>query len=844
MKYRIIYFTIVAMVLTGYAQAANGLVHTADQNADHVINLTELLRVIQLFNSDGLHCEDGTEDGFAPGLGDQSCAPHNSDYALSDWTISLSELLRLIQFYNVAGYHAECGTEDGFAPEPGENNPCENGNLVKQPVQDFSYRNDIGDRRYYTTIQTDNGIISGGPSATAAWENGALHIVTETVDAASSYCGNWISMNETADSRHLLLDPNAALPWPIKPDCQVKIKSWYAVVKGHGDWKIEFKTGPKEDEILVQQWLISNFNQNDYVEIRRDIPEGIQPFKLLNFVAETNSDLFVDEIGFYVSVPEMSKLRYAFLASASQVFRCYGIDNESGLHLVRDRSNWPIGDFDSVPGLGFVAMVTACGRWLDMIEPQDAETLVAECVQSLLAMPAHESGFYPHWTKSQDGQVIRHPDSEISTVDTALALVSMFFACDMLAMSEEKAQILDRIRSLDFAAVTNGGNAISHGFDASGNLIPYAWTEWGGETQIIVLLAKLNDLTKNYSYQTVPPSLPAPPVNGGTGFIAELAGLFFSCFGGQDIGPDGYGVNWFQQRLNVLAAQIGLLNPPIFIGGHSAVEIVSTDGFTIYHVGKTNPSHTGEDGFGFPWFAPHYAAMISALDILAANARVDYMINNGLMYPLCGPAESVLFNSDDWSIVRWNPMQGVLNGFFSAIGYYHTVAAEEGLQDKVFFINESDSDLEAAMESLFSGPPAPQTLQAENGYGQGSIKQRGNAQGLQTVWLLAGETRSIDFSTTASANMTVSVRYSNDNYGPMEEIDLALDSRPVGSFTTEDTGDYGYGWNIFVQSPVMGSVAIGAGNHTITVTAREGTGDGYGVEIDSVTLEFAQIKSE
>lgn len=98
------------------------LSHSADPDGDNLINLTELLRVIQFFNSAGFHCEEGTEDGYAPGPGDQTCTPHASDYAPSgpDWHIALTELLRIIQFYNSGGYHP-CpgeGTEDGFCPGP------------------------------------------------------------------------------------------------------------------------------------------------------------------------------------------------------------------------------------------------------------------------------------------------------------------------------------------------------------------------------------------------------------------------------------------------------------------------------------------------------------------------------------------------------------------------------------------------------------------------------------------------------------------------------------------------------------------------------------------------------
>lgn len=93
---------------------------TADQNDDYIITLSELLRVIQFYNSGGLHCANNpgdTEDGYVPGPGgNQTCAPYDTDYNPQDWLISLSELLRVIQFYNSGGYHycPSDGTEDGF----------------------------------------------------------------------------------------------------------------------------------------------------------------------------------------------------------------------------------------------------------------------------------------------------------------------------------------------------------------------------------------------------------------------------------------------------------------------------------------------------------------------------------------------------------------------------------------------------------------------------------------------------------------------------------------------------------------------------------------------------------
>lgn len=91
--------------------------HSADYNpANYQISLTELLRIIQLYNSDSYHCGDPeTEDGYGVETGNLTCTPHDSDYNPQNWRIGLSELLRVIQFYNASGYHEEPGEEDGFA---------------------------------------------------------------------------------------------------------------------------------------------------------------------------------------------------------------------------------------------------------------------------------------------------------------------------------------------------------------------------------------------------------------------------------------------------------------------------------------------------------------------------------------------------------------------------------------------------------------------------------------------------------------------------------------------------------------------------------------------------------
>lgn len=94
---------------------------SADQNNDFAVDLDELLRVIQIYNSFAYRCAaqgEESEDGFLPGPGvAQACTPHSTDCAPQDWSVSIDELLRAIQFYNSPGGYRLCeGSEDGYCP--------------------------------------------------------------------------------------------------------------------------------------------------------------------------------------------------------------------------------------------------------------------------------------------------------------------------------------------------------------------------------------------------------------------------------------------------------------------------------------------------------------------------------------------------------------------------------------------------------------------------------------------------------------------------------------------------------------------------------------------------------
>jgi hypothetical protein len=109
--------------------------HSADTDKNGRISLTELTRVIELYNTrlgtmrtGRYKVLAGTEDGFAPdpvSTTNQTLAQFHSADTNANGAFSLTELTRVIELYNYRSgttrtgqYHVQAGTEDGFAPGP------------------------------------------------------------------------------------------------------------------------------------------------------------------------------------------------------------------------------------------------------------------------------------------------------------------------------------------------------------------------------------------------------------------------------------------------------------------------------------------------------------------------------------------------------------------------------------------------------------------------------------------------------------------------------------------------------------------------------------------------------
>lgn len=163
----------------------------------------------------------------------------------------------------------------------------------------------------------------------------------------------------------------------------------------------------------------------------------------------------------------------------------------------------------------------------------------------------------------------------------------------------------------------------------------------------------------------------------------------------------------------------------------------------------------------------------------------------------------------------------------------HLENANSGL---IWRLMDKNPNIQRAFGRILTPTPTRILLQGEDGTGQGTINLRSNAWGGKTVWLNAGESRTMGFSSFSGDDVAISVRYSNDNFGTSETVTVLLDGTQVGSFVAADTGDGGGGWNIFEWSEKLPAGLLTSGDHSLTVTVADG--DGYGIEIDAVAVDY------
>ena len=420
----------------------------------------------------------------------------------------------------------------------------------------------------------------------------------------------------------------------------------------------------------------------------------LQQAKFLNWTAEPGSDVCLTGLDLGVQMPAMPFDQYVLLTSYAKMARCYS--PETG--FLRDRAHIRGGDFNSIPATGLFALATAmmCQPDVAMVPADTGRALVQKIWRSVAAIPTAK-GLLPHFAKFVDGKPVIHPGTEFSTVDTAIYYQAMFMAAQMLDDHDTSKAALDRIKGVDFAGLLLPDGAISHGLRDDGNtLLKFGWRDWGGETAMVMLLARMAGA-----------KIPAEVMesNGkvwqGTGFIAEIQSLFHPDF--DSTVPDAVSkVNWHEARETLLARQKSYF--PTALHDSAAAKL----GFYGLSAGEGAYGTTYEvGGVDLPaqqLVHPHYILMAGALEDNPATvyALLHRMEHAGWLTPW-GLVENIRADGSGYL-----PMISALNAGFETLGAYHLMAKARHQEDSIYKVSRESTEVRDAIKLFYPGVVARQ----------------------------------------------------------------------------------------------------------------------------------------
>jgi hypothetical protein len=302
--------------------------------------------------------------------------------------------------------------------------------------------------------------------------------------------------------------------------------------------------------------------------------------------------------------------------------------------------------------------------------------------------------------------------TEWSSVDTAIAAIGLLEAQQALGLDTSGTEtFLTEIDWNDLVTTTG----ISHGYNYSGTLIPYAWDTFGGESWLLALAYAAAE------GQIPPLANPLPPTANGSGFIDELAWLFVpppACL-------DVWLANWSVYRAEAAEKQISF-----FKTNYPDYQMSQLDLFGLSSAESPDPAVGAEDDIyqefrvggqfadpkGIMTFtigtevvtasvaAPHYSAMIASLRPNEAKTVWRWLIDEGLFTPL-NNVESFMFIEEPHRQVAgpiWNSLKGSWNLALQTLGWGRYLAEQKG-ETSVLWQASQDNEFLAGGYALLQG---------------------------------------------------------------------------------------------------------------------------------------------
>ena len=564
-------------------------------------------------------------------------------------------------------------------------------------VDDFSPQPYQGESVYFfNRLEGDRGAIN---NSIMDWGNGR---VTTTISDGNSWGGVWMSLNHPI-REELPINFSALLPAQILPAYQSRITAiTVRIVNGTPGrtFKLELKNGNelswKEEIMLVGGAQVLSF----------DLPALGNINQLVWVLDHANPGDFVvlDSISLIATTQVTDTATAAFVWSYGMLLNNW--DPETG--LVRDKARDASGEFDAVQATGCLALATAIAKILGVVSHGDAVQIVGKIEDALLIDLPRSHGLLPHWVKtSSSGEISIVENTEWSSVDTVIAAVGLLQAQGGLGMDPLGTERLLQEIEWDNLVTDQG---ISHGYTYSGDLIPYTWDAFGGESWLVELAYA------GATGQVAPLAYPAPATANGSGFIDELAWLFVT----PPPDHDYWGTDWASYRSTAVDNQISYYpryHPTscfsqLGLFGLSASEVPApsmvpqNNIYQAYGVGGTFAAANDGSALGAPVVAPHYSAMIASLRPKEAIRMWDWLIANGYFSPL-NNVESLMFPDDgncDPETIVWNQLKGSWNLSLQTLGWGRYLVEQGGQASYLWEAETGHPLLRKGYELLVSSP--------------------------------------------------------------------------------------------------------------------------------------------
>ena len=569
--------------------------------------------------------------------------------------------------------------------------------LVWQPLQRYFIRrqNDAlppqGTRRLnsfnsYTHLGTDFGF-HGPAEHEIEWVND--QIVVHLGQQPDVWAGMWHCLAGRARDHQEVLDFRRAYPPQIADDWQPRITQLMVDAGGRGNLKLEIKNA---FGTMLWENIVTYYDELVHPQVLPIPSQHLRDAKLLVWTVEPGSEITVKGLFLGVELPRMERDRQAFVTSYAKLLRNHCIS--SG--FTRDRAHLDAGAFDSIAATGLMVLSTAAAAQKEMaIVSVGFARETMRKTHLAVSRLKRVRGLLPHFVRREESGFGIHPNTEHSTVDTALYMQCLLLASRMLEEPVIEEEVLAMIRQIDIEGLRLSSGHLSHGLNTEGDqLLPHGWRDWGGETALVALLQRV-----------ARPGCAISPADHpghawqGTGFITEIQSLLHPDFASDE--PDKLdGVQWLSARRVMLGAQRSYFThamPRSFSArlGFYGLSAGENEFGNSYFVG-------GVDLVGQKLIHPHYMLMsglvlekpVETLQTLERLEKAGFMPPWGLVENLTADGQSYL------------PMNGALNAAFEALGIYHFVAKNRGIPDRIYEASLQCPAIREAMNLFYPQAPA------------------------------------------------------------------------------------------------------------------------------------------